>query len=50
MGGYIVASSLEASENESDNGFGSVDDAKDDDDGSPSDARCLLDLLAICHS
>ena len=37
MGGYIVASSPEASEDESDDGFGSVDDAKDDDNGSPSD-------------
>ena len=37
MGGYIVASSPKASEDESDDGFGSVDDAKDDDDGSPSD-------------
>ena len=37
MGGYTVASSLEASEDESD-GSGSADDAEDDDDdGSPSD-------------
>ena len=36
IGGYTVASSLEASEDESD-GFGNVDDAEDDDDGSPSD-------------
>ena len=38
MGGYIVASCLEASEDESDNGFSGADDAdEDDDDGSPSD-------------
>ena len=36
MGGYIVASSPEASKDESD-GFGSVVDAKDDGDGLPSD-------------
>ena len=36
MGGYTVASSPEASEDESD-GFGSADDAEDDDDGSLSD-------------
>ena len=36
MGGYTVASSPEASEDESD-GFDSADDAEDDDDGSPSD-------------
>ena len=36
IGGYTVASSLEASEDESD-GFGNADDAEDDDDGSPSD-------------
>ena len=36
MGGYTVASSLEASEDESD-GSGSANDAEDDDDGSPSD-------------
>ena len=39
MGGYIVASSPEASEDESDNGFNSVDDAKDDDDGLPRDDK-----------
>ena len=36
MGGYTMASSLEASEDKSD-GSGSADDAEDDDDGSPSD-------------
>ena len=36
MGGYTVASSLEASEDESD-GSGSANDAEVDDDGSPSD-------------
>ena len=36
MGGYTVASSPKASEDESD-GFGSADDVEDDDDGSPSD-------------
>ena len=36
MGGYTVASSLEASEDESD-GFDSADDAEDDDDGLLSD-------------
>ena len=36
MGSYIVASSPEVSEDESD-GFGSVVDAKDDGDGLPSD-------------
>ena len=36
MGGYTVASSPEASEDESD-GFDNADDAEDDDDGSPSD-------------
>ena len=36
MGGYIVASCLEASEDESD-GFGSANDVDDDDDGSLSD-------------
>ena len=36
IGGYTVAFSLEASEDESD-GFGNADDAEDDDDGSPSD-------------
>ena len=36
MGGYTMASSLEASEDES-NGSSSADDAEDDDDGSPSD-------------
>ena len=36
MGGYIVASSPKASEDESD-GFDSADDAEDDDNGSPSD-------------
>ena len=36
MGGYKVASSPEASEDESD-GSGSVDDVEDGDDGSPSD-------------
>ena len=39
MGGFTVASSpsLEAFENESDDGSGSADDDEDDDDGSPSD-------------
>ena len=39
MGGFIVASSPspKAFEDESDDGFGSADDAEDDDDGSPSD-------------
>ena len=36
MGGYIMASSPETSEDESD-GSGNADDAEDDDDGSPSD-------------
>ena len=36
MGGYTVASSPQASEDESD-GFDSADDAEDDDNGSPSD-------------
>ena len=36
IGGYTVASSLKASEDESD-GFDSANDAADDDDGSPSD-------------
>ena len=36
MGGYIVASSPEASADESD-GSDSADDAEDDDDGSPND-------------
>ena len=36
MSGYMVASSPEASEYESD-GSNNVDDAKDDDDGLPSD-------------
>ena len=36
MGGYTVASSLEASEDKND-GSGSADDAEDDDDGSSSD-------------
>ena len=36
MGGYTMASSLEASEDKSD-GSGSADDAEDDNDGSPSD-------------
>ena len=36
MGGYIVASCLEAFEDESD-GFGSANDVDDDDDGSLSD-------------
>ena len=35
MGGYTMASFLEASKDESD-GFGSANDAEDDDDGSPS--------------
>ena len=38
MSGYMVASSPEASEDESD-GSSNVDDAKDDDDGSPSDDK-----------
>ena len=37
IGGYTMASSLEASEDESDDGFSDADDAEDDDDGSPSD-------------
>ena len=39
MGGFTVASSPspEASEDENDDGSGSVDDAEDDDDGLPSD-------------
>ena len=39
MGGFTVASSPspEASKDESDDGFGSADDAEDDDDGLPSD-------------
>ena len=37
MGGYTVASSPEASMDESDNGSDSTDDVEDDDDGSPSD-------------
>ena len=37
MSGYTMASSLEASEDKSDDGFGSADDVEDDDDGSPSD-------------
>ena len=36
MGDYTVASSPEVYEDESD-GSGSANDAKDDDDGSPSD-------------
>ena len=36
MGGYTVASSPEASEDESD-GFSSANNAEDDDDGLPSD-------------
>ena len=36
MDGYIVASFLEASEDQSD-GSNSVDDTEDDDDGSPND-------------
>ena len=36
MGGYIVASSPEASKDEND-GSGNADDAEDDDDGLPSD-------------
>ena len=36
MGGYTVASSPEASVDESD-GSDSADDAEDDDDGSPND-------------
>ena len=36
VGGYTMASSLEASEDKSD-GSGSADDTKDDNDGSPSD-------------
>ena len=36
MGGYIVASSPEASEDEND-GFGSANNAEDDHDGSSSD-------------
>ena len=36
MDGYTVASSLEASKDQSD-GSNSADDAEDDDDGSPSD-------------
>ena len=37
MGGYTVASSLEASEDENDDGFDSADDVEDDDDGLSSD-------------
>ena len=39
MSGFTVASSPspEASKDESDDGSGSANDAKDDDDGSPSD-------------
>ena len=37
MGGYTVASSPKASEDESDDGSGSANDAEDDDDGLPSD-------------
>ena len=37
MGGYTVASSPKASEDESDDGSGSADNAEDDDDGLPSD-------------
>ena len=50
MGGYIVASSPDASEDESD-GSDSADDAEDDDDGSPSDDEmstwftCPLSLM-----
>ena len=50
MGGYIVASSPEAFEDESD-GSDSADDAEDDDDGSPSDDEmstwftCPLSLM-----
>ena len=36
-GCYTVASSPEASKDESDDDFGSADDAEDDDDGSPGD-------------
>ena len=48
MGGYTVASSAEASEDESD-GSGSVDDTEDDDDGSSSDdemsTRCTYPFV-----
>ena len=37
IGGYTMASSFEASEDKSDDGFSDADDAEDDDDGSPSD-------------
>ena len=37
MGGYIVASSPEASKDESDDVFDSADDVEDDEDGSSSD-------------
>ena len=37
MGGFTVASSPEASEDKSNDGSDSDDDAKDDNDGSPSD-------------
>ena len=37
MGGFTVASSPKASVDESDDGFSSANDVKDDDDGSPSD-------------
>ena len=37
IGGFTMASSLEASEDKDDDGLGSADDVKDDDDGSPSD-------------
>ena len=39
MGGFTIASSPSppASKDKSDDGFGSADDAENDDDGSPSD-------------
>ena len=52
MGGFTVASSPSplASEDESDDGFGSDNANEDDDVGSPVVMRCLLDILAFCHS
>ena len=54
MGGFIVASSLspEASQDKSDDGFGSADDAEDDDDdGLPGDdemsTRCTCTLSLV---
>ena len=49
MGGYTVASSLEASEDKSD-GSGSANDAEDDDDGSPSDDEMTTWFTCPYHS